>query len=262
MFYRQRQLLSVYTEYLPARCLREQVACYWTSVPTGLGAPETVVPDGCIDLVLSLDRVGGGVRMVIAGPMERPAQVDLGHSRWESFGIRFAPGGLHAFLREPAHRFTGRMELLADVSPRLAGCLTAVLERRPVDERVSAADRLLASMLGASAPWEATFRNAACALADGRPVRAVAQREAVSERHLQRLFLERVGLSPKQFSRIARFQEALRQMQTGGKPLADVAQVCGYYDQAHLTREFGSLAGLNPTAYLSDLSKTGGRPGR
>jgi AraC-like DNA-binding protein len=59
-----------------------------------------------------------------------------------------------------------------------------------------------------------------------------------------------VGLTPKRFARVRRFQRVLRQMRQGADVRwTDVALACGYYDQAHFIREFEAFAGLNPSRY-------------
>ena len=74
----------------------------------------------------------------------------------------------------------------------------------------------------------------------------------MSRRHLERRFQEVVGLSPKRFARITRFQHALRIFEQGasGQRGAATAAACGYADQAHFIRDFGELAGCSPEAHL------------
>jgi AraC-like DNA-binding protein len=62
---------------------------------------------------------------------------------------------------------------------------------------------------------------------------------------VRRQFREDVGLTPKTFSRIVRLQAALRRVRQGS-PLTDVALACGFYDQAHMTRDFRELASMSP----------------
>ncbi|HEY2678673.1 MAG TPA: helix-turn-helix domain-containing protein [Steroidobacteraceae bacterium] len=71
-----------------------------------------------------------------------------------------------------------------------------------------------------------------------------------SPRHFIALFRSAVGLNPKHYCRIRRFNAAVRRMAAGdGRGLGDVAAAAGYSDQAHLTREFREFAGVTPTQY-------------
>jgi len=117
-------------------------------------------------------------------------------------------------------------------------------------------------------------RGAPDALADGAAillsldpdVGAAAGALGVSTRHLERRFKARVGMSPKHFARIARFQRVFRAVEEGGAGWVDAAAECGYYDQAHLIRDFRDLAGEAPAHlmagddlawhFLSHFSKT------
>lgn len=69
----------------------------------------------------------------------------------------------------------------------------------------------------------------------------------ISIRQLDRLFRQHLGISPKTFARIARFQTAIGLLKKDpGGTLADVAARCGYYDQSHFVHEFRRFAGTAP----------------
>jgi transcriptional regulator GlxA family with amidase domain len=75
-----------------------------------------------------------------------------------------------------------------------------------------------------------------------------------SARHLERLFNEQVGMSPKRFGRVLRFQAAAAEIATEPtRPLVDVSADTGYFDQAHMIREFVSLAGSTPGQFQRSL---------
>lgn len=61
-----------------------------------------------------------------------------------------------------------------------------------------------------------------------------------------RLFREYVGMNPKEYRRIARFQRALRMMQLGSRDYADIAYANGYSDQSHFIRDFRQFSGMTP----------------
>lgn len=91
-------------------------------------------------------------------------------------------------------------------------------------------------------------------LSERSTVAAAAAEAGWSRRHLGDRFRSEVGLTPKQYQRIARFErshrELSRQARAGRPSLARVAAGAGFADQAHLTREWAALAGHTPTAWL------------
>lgn len=81
-------------------------------------------------------------------------------------------------------------------------------------------------------------------------VAELAKRVGWSERRLRDVFRCEVGLTPKQFARVERFQRVLREVEQGQMvDWAELALAHGYYDQAHLIGEFRACSGLTPTAY-------------
>lgn len=80
----------------------------------------------------------------------------------------------------------------------------------------------------------------------------------MSLRNFERRFFEQIGISPKLFCRIARFNRALEiKKATPGQKWAEIAYDCGYCNQTHFTREFKYFAGKSPSAYLKHLSIAG-----
>lgn len=74
-----------------------------------------------------------------------------------------------------------------------------------------------------------------------------------TRKHLIEQFRTQIGLPPKTVARILRFQRARKRVESGGAA-SDVALECGYYDQAHLIREFRALAGTTPGRLATDLA--------
>ena len=83
---------------------------------------------------------------------------------------------------------------------------------------------------------------------------AVATETNISPRKLERAFLEHVGLSPKMYSRLVRFDQAVRGIGARGKvPWSQFALAHGYSDQAHFINEFKEFAGVTPAQFESEL---------
>jgi AraC-like DNA-binding protein len=65
------------------------------------------------------------------------------------------------------------------------------------------------------------------------------------------VFREEVGIQPKAWWRIQRFQAAIKDLYRGADlPWAELALQCGYYDQSHFINEFRAFSGINPTTYV------------
>jgi AraC-like DNA-binding protein len=80
----------------------------------------------------------------------------------------------------------------------------------------------------------------------------VADEIGISSRRFIQLFSNEVGLTPKLFARVRRFQRVLQQIRTSAEfSWADMAASCGYFDQAHFIHDFKEFSGINPTAYLA-----------
>jgi AraC-like DNA-binding protein len=77
-----------------------------------------------------------------------------------------------------------------------------------------------------------------------------------SSRHLTSRFRTEIGLTPKAAARVVRFDRArhllITKAQDSGYHLADLATACGYFDQAHLAREFRALAGCPPSQWITE----------
>ena len=90
----------------------------------------------------------------------------------------------------------------------------------------------------------------AVSLLSSLSVRETARELGISERRLHLVFSEDVGLSPKQWSRVRRFQRALCALYKGvDMRWAELAITCGYADQAHFSRDFRRFSGVDPTTY-------------
>jgi AraC-like DNA-binding protein len=86
------------------------------------------------------------------------------------------------------------------------------------------------------------------------------QQSVVSHRHLVARFREEVGMTPKCLARVLRFEHSLTMLRQPGTGLADVASAAGYYDQAHLNRDYQALAGITPGALLADRAAAASPP--
>jgi AraC-like DNA-binding protein len=83
------------------------------------------------------------------------------------------------------------------------------------------------------------------------PIQLLAQETGYSRRHFGERFRDAIGVPPKATARVFRFERACRLLADRRPSLARIAIACGYYDQAHLTREWNALAGCSPRAWIA-----------
>ncbi|MBZ0234634.1 MAG: helix-turn-helix domain-containing protein, partial [Deltaproteobacteria bacterium] len=92
-------------------------------------------------------------------------------------------------------------------------------------------------------------------LRDGDSVAAAVAASGYSHRGLVALFRDTIGLSPKLWSRVQRFQRAITRAAAHPEtPLVEIAYGAGYSDQAHFTRELRALAGMSPREYVASAT--------
>jgi AraC-like DNA-binding protein len=171
--------------------------------------------------------------------------------------IQLTPLGAHALLGVPAGALAWSVVDLEDVLGRPAGALVERLAEAPTwAARFAVLDEVLTSRLDEPAgPSRETVRAWERLVASGGSldVRTLAREVGWSRRHLGERFRVELGLPPKVLGRVLRFERARRLLEAPRRPsLAEVAAVCGYYDQAHLNREFRELAGCSPLVWLAE----------
>jgi AraC-like DNA-binding protein len=225
-------------------------------------ARELALPSGSGQLLVNLDRdvlhefgTDGTVRhrtsgAAMQGPASGPCLIDPADQR-RIMWVAFRPGGLHPFFPPDAAAVRDQLVDLATVRGRDGATLRErLLEADGVDAKLRTLEAFLLARPCRPLDRDAAVASAVAALHRGTAVAAVADGLGWTSRRLARRFTEQVGLSPKRFARVRRFQRLLRRR--GAAPEADwtrLAADCGYYDQAHLIHEFRALGGTTPGEY-------------
>lgn len=214
------------------------VASFWVSVRPDADRPEIVLPSGRAQLVV--DGNNGGALLV--GPQTGPSA-----RRTSTFAAGMSLGGvgLHALSRVPVQELVD--EVVDTDAVGEGGRWTHCLERSDPAEILDRLEREALRHLRVDRDHHRLVTAAERAIRDGVRPDAVASVVGADRRRLVPAFREVVGLAPKQYQRILRFQRALRAMRAPSPaPLAAIASGCGYADQAHLSREFREFSGLTP----------------
>jgi AraC-like DNA-binding protein len=222
------------------------------SADAGAPQPVRVLPDGGVDLLFSAPAAGGRWSAEVFGA-KTSALVVRDREPTQRLAVRLRPGTAASWLGVPAHSIVDRALPLEAFWGRAA----CELEERLAEARGRTAQRayveeaLLARVADLVGP--ATLASAAVSriVANGGRIaaRALACELGASERRLERVLREHVGLGPKRFARIVRLWEARNALARGASQL-EAALAAGYHDQAHLHRDSRSLAGCRPSALV------------
>jgi AraC-like DNA-binding protein len=196
-----------------------------------------------------------GVRLpavLLHGVVTRRFSVDLtGAGRVSA--VKFRPGGFAAFTGLLPARDTV-VRLGTELGPAAGDLLAAVLDREDDDERAAVLDAALLPLAPEPAGAYVDLLGLVGAMIDDRGLVRVDQVAALgpmSVRSLQRLFATYVGVSPKAVLARYRLQDAAAAIDAGdGDDLAGLAASLGWFDQAHFSRDFRSVVGVTPSAYL------------
>jgi AraC-like DNA-binding protein len=232
---------------VPAPPLSDHIAILWLyDMPAPGHAQERLLPSGSMELVVDL--LNRATFMV--GAHSQPSFLQTTNTI-SVVGAHFRPGGAYAFLNLPADELHNGETTLDEVwSPVEASVLRERLLAVPdPSARMDVFERALLARL--KRPRNAMVAFAIAQFRMARPVRAVSEQIGVSQRTFINTFAREVGLTPKLYSRVRRFQRVLRTVH-GQRDVdwAGVALACGYFDQPHLIRDFRAFAGLSPSAYL------------
>ena len=257
-----------YREIKPSTPLRSFVECFWTlegDATVGSSSPERILPDGCVELILNfgdrfLQHVDGEKRRqprnFVVGQMTGPILISpSGEVRL--LGIRFQPGGTRAFLDLPVNEIADQVVELEGLSRQFERGLMRVCEHAmTLDRKIAAVDAFLSTRLS-SGRFDAHLLALAATVIDRHGLVSVdqlASSAGVSSRQLERRFLQEVGIGPKLLARIVRFQQVFRAVDQSNPAWAEVAIECGYYDQAHLIRDFKQFAQQTPAVLFASQS--------
>ena len=198
----------------------------------------------------------------VAGPCDR---YSLYEWTGETDGVQvdLTAIGARLILGLPMDELTNRAIEFEDVGGAWARGLAERLHDEPSWEaRFALLDSVVISRLaGASEPAPAVVRAWQRLEASGGrvPIRALADEVGYSHEHLTRRFRQQVGLPPKTFAQLLRFDRLMRRLE--GRNVAtwaDLASQCGYYDQAHLIRDFRRFAGTPPGEFMGLRLPEGG----
>ncbi len=226
---------------------------------------ERILPGGTVQILINLhedelrwydDKRGGACHRMsgqaICGPHTRSFRIDTAEQQ-QIMGINFRLGGVYPFMRAPTSALHNAHVDLDDLWGRPAPRLRErLLDQRGAEARLLALSRWLGAQLRRAPAPCPLVTAASLRLGQGDRVTTVARDLGVTTQRLCRSFNRRVGLPPKRYARLSRFQRTLARLGESAAPdWAELAAELGYCDQAHLIHEFREFAGTTPGSFVA-----------
>jgi AraC-like DNA-binding protein len=234
------------------------------------------VPFAGVPLIISfgtsydiVDSAGASERhqTFVAGMQDSWCVVESGR-RSLGMQVNFTPIGARMFLGVSMESITNRTVELEDVFGHSVRSVVEQLQSTPNwSSRFDLLDRLIASSRLDAAPetpapvlwaW-----NKLKSSSGNVSISGLAGDAGYSHKHLISRFRDQIGLPPKTVARVLRFDRAVQKMKRG-EHIAnwlDLADECGYFDQAHMIRDFREFAGMTPADFQARRLDFGGMDG-
>lgn len=270
---KRSQFLTTFLSFTPRPPLSLFIEYFWLhqdTVPPH--TKERRLPDGSILLVINLhedllrlydprhpDQFQKHCGALINGARTEFTLLDT-TCLSDVLGIQFKPGGTFPFLAFPASELYNDTRSLASIWGEAVLELYAQLQSAATPEdRFRLTEQFLLARLVRSRTIHPAVTFALKTFEDTSylpTISAVTEQISLGQTRFIQLFRETVGLTPKQFCRVQRFQNILRSIEKcAPRTWAEFALNCGYYDQAHFIHDFQTFSGLTPRAYLAQRSQ-------
>lgn len=254
--------------YFPQGILNNYVQMFWAwdhyHPPH---TQERILPQGAMELTINLSSDGFNIAypknpnmtqhidgMLLAGARTEYFVIDTAHPT-DLLSVFFKIGATSAIFNLPANELTNQHISLEDLWGQKAIDLYEQLWESPNHQtRFRLIEQALLNQLQEMQRQHRAVQYALQVFqqtATMNPsVASVADEIGLSQTRFIHVFRQNVGLTPKKFTRLQRFQQALHlSVQTIDPDWADIAFQCGYFDQSHLINEFRALGGITPTSY-------------
>lgn len=245
-----------YQEYLPSKLLSDYVVCYWSVHyhPLDTYPLHRIVPDGCIDIIFDLQSTSLAKGSFAVGLMTTFETMKL-RQKQNLLGIRFYADTARRFIMYPPAELMDTQVLLVDIWGQEASLLQEdLLLSKNLPEKINKIEMKLVKLLSKNThrtdllletSMQYLFTNLGIF-----PIRTLAEKTHFSERTIRRVFKKELGVSPKAFSNIIRFQSSLKELHDNPSSLSNIAANYGYYDQSHYIHQFKRHYGQSPKQIL------------
>jgi AraC-like DNA-binding protein len=255
--------------YYPSDELKPFVKQFWVLSTGPQAISEPLYPTGYLELAINISE--GNVTTVIEdrhikmpnvevfGQLTLPGKL-LATKGSKLLITRFYPHAFSLFFPNQARDFTNdSIDLNEIFGSEATGLYENIMKEDSLEKKIAVLERFLVKKIRADngklqkmklvrSIYNQVFLND-----EPVAVENLAQQHGYSERYIQKLFVDFIGVPPKQFLNIQRFNRSLELIRSSRHSLTSIAYECGYYDQAHFIKSFKGFSGLTPSQFKGSL---------
>ena len=249
-----------YVEIQPCPVLRPYIRCFWGEpepFPYESRQSTAATPDACMDIVIYINYSTNEITSRFCGIDDVPL---LPSTRRRSgvisyFGIRFYFWAVHLFVRNGLSSAANASSDVGQFFPDFRKKLEDIIVYHPrIEDRAHFAELYLLNKLQDNQPENHNFMNAVDYIVRTKgmiSVRNICSHIGIGQRHLERIFSEYIGLSPKRMADVVRYQNVWQDLfYAGTHNFNDIVYDYGYSDQSHLVNDFEKHHGRTPLEAL------------
>ena len=247
--------------FFPSDILKPYIKNYWTCRHPA-DVLEVMYPSGSVEFCIDISDCNT-VRHRGDQSMKVPNLEVLGHWTIPTVAAinkgntclitRFYPYASTLFFPNPASDFTNESIDLRDIFDRESeDFYQRLMEQPTLEQKVAVLEAFLIQRLNRNKKSSQKLKlvESLCnhVYSEGKSfdIQKLSAHYGFSERYIQKLFIDWVGITPQRFFAVQRFNKSLELIRSSSEPLTYIAFECGYYDQAHFIKEFKSYTGLTP----------------
>jgi AraC-like DNA-binding protein len=252
----------------PSPYLTQYVKQYWSiqnCVPAGAEHIQRIVPSGLFELIFYLEDKPKTTdqqktindNIIITGQLQSYHELKI-TGKLSLFAIYFLPHGLSVFLNIPVKElFNQSIPLKLIIKDSINKLEDELSAAKTFSEKINIAERFLINQIKKN---EKKYKYDRIQRAVNRinqakgdlKIEDLASESFLSRKQFERTFSDFIGTSPKQFLKVVRFQNAIFEKSRHTElNITEISHKCGYFDQAHMNKDFIALSGMTPKKYFN-----------